>query len=90
MLHQSAYFVERNLQAAGALPEKDYNIMDCFLIGAFVYLGSKIDDLTRAITSNIGSAVVDEDDCVEESKDINDADEAKQKPKATFQNVGYQ
>lgn len=90
MLHQAAFLAEHNLQAAGAVADKDYTLMDCFYLGTLVYLCSKIDDMTRTIAVAISDSVVDEDDCVEESKDINDADEAKPKPKAPFQNVGYQ
>jgi hypothetical protein len=91
MLQQAAYLAEFNLQASGAIPEKDYNLMDCFLLGAFVYLGSKIDDMTRQI-NKITSLAVDIEvlnDNVEDSKDISDADESKTISKSPFI-IGYQ
>lgn len=88
LLHQAAYFCESNLQAAGAVAGTDYNLMDCFLLGAFVYLGSKIDDMTSKINTIIPQDV-DIDDGVEYSKDISDVDESKPISKAPFI-IGYQ
>lgn len=90
MLHQAAFLAEHNLQAAGAVADKDYTLMDCFYLGTLVYLGAKIDDMTRTMLANAGGdAVVDDDDCIEDSKDISDADQAKPKAKSPFI-VGYQ
>ena len=89
MLHQSAYFVEHNLQAAGAVAGVDYTLLDCFKLGAIICLEARIEEMTRTITSAI-VGTVEVDDCVTDSKDINDADEAKPKAKTHFQNVGYQ
>jgi len=88
MLHQAAFLAEHNLQAAGAVADKDYTIMDCFRLGTMIYLGAKLEDIRITIASAISGSV--EDDCVEESKNINDADEGKPKAKTHFQNVGYQ
>ena|SRR5665647_2295306 len=88
MLHQSAYFVEHNLQAAGAVAGVDYTLLDCFKLGAIICLEARIEEIAKTITNAVSGSI--EDDCVEESKNINDADEAKPKAKAHFQNVGYQ
>jgi len=89
MLHQSAFLAEHNLQAAGAVADKDYTIMDCFRLGTMIYLGAKLEDIRRTIASAIGSSIEDDDDCIEDSKDISDADQAKPKAKSPFI-VGYQ
>jgi|SRR5665647_943825 len=89
MLHQAAFLAEHNLQATGAKAGIDYTLMDCFQLGAVIYLGAKLEDIRRTIASAIGSSIEDDDDCIEDSKDISDADQAKPKAKSPFI-VGYQ
>ncbi|HZK71269.1 MAG TPA: hypothetical protein VFD03_07090 [Clostridia bacterium] len=89
MLHQAAFMAEFNLQESGAKAGIDYTVMDCFNLGAFIYLSAKLEDVRRTIAGAIGNSIEDDDDCIEDSKDISDADQAKPKAKSPFI-VGYQ
>src|SRR5665647_232882 len=88
MLHQAAFLAEHNLIVAGGVAGVDYTLLDCFKLGAIICLEARIEEIAKTITNAVSGSI--EDDCVEESKNINDADEAKPKAKAHFQNVGYQ
>jgi hypothetical protein len=85
-LHQAAFLAEHNLQLSNARAGIDYMLMDCFNLGAFIYLSAKLEDVRLTIANAFGGSL---DDSIADSKDISDSDEAKANGKSPFV-VGYQ
>jgi hypothetical protein len=88
MVWQSAYYIENQLISSGAKAGADYNILDVFKLGLDFCIVARLEEIVNKINT-IGSTVHEDfDDCVDDSKDISDAEKAK--PIKSSHIVGYQ